>query len=409
MRKNIINSIYSILEYVIVAATILLNYSMFMRDTKYNFPESLLFLAFIAACFAFAFLRLATTKVRVLKSQLIGLFIVFVSSFLSVLVPGKNMILGIAQFTAPFTMCALFFCFSDDTKRFWNKFVNIMTIMAAVSLILYASGTVLGIISPTGVASFRYDGAYKTCNTYFHIQYEAQGIQGGELFGIRYRNTGFFIESPMYNVLLCFAMGAELSFRERARKAVVILLSITILTTIATTGIVFLIVIMIVRILISGGSRQVQTVKYMIFPLLALIAVYVMLMIVDSKQQSSSGSHSVSVRFDHAMAFLKMWLDKPLFGHGYRETETFYNYTNYDLGYSVGLPALLGKCGGVVFAVYLIPWIRNILQAFRKNKRELYFFVGTFPVLLLTAVVYQPIIFVIICFQLMNYSKETTI
>lgn len=399
--KLLINKIESLLEYLLLVIIIFGNYSMVERDTMYNISETTLSLVFCAICMLLMIIKLLQDFRKVKKANIYSVILILLISIGMVLIPRYNIDSGFFKWIIPIFACAVYFLTNKNTKIIWTKYVNVVLIFAIISLILYISGSMLHLISPTRVATFLYDQRYRTCNTYFGLQYESQAIQGTDFFSTVYRNCGIFIESPMYNIILCIAFAAELSFRKKPRKIPLVILVITILSTYSTTGVLFLVFILVLRVITAGKGRQVQTLKILILPLGLLLMFYFALSLIEAKTKSLGGSISYSVRYDHIIACLKMWIDKPLFGHGYGNTDAFYNYTKYQQGLSVGLPALLGRNGLLIFLTYFVPFLKRIIYSFRKSRKQLYFWVGTFFCFFMTASIYKTIFIFLLCSQLL--------
>ena len=398
-QQSIKTHIGAFFDYALALAIIASNYSMLGRDEFFLISEDTWEYLFYILCL----LRLVTGfKLKADKSKVFCVVLVFCVCLLATVIPGFNIIKGLVAFCAGMSIFALMVAICSNTKSIWIKFENIMLVIAVLSLFFYLFGTVLGILRPSGVAHFQYAGQIRTCNTYYRLFYEAQSLRGISYLGSNIRNCGIFIEAPMFNVLLCFAFIVEITYRKNIRKSVLVIFVLAILTTWTTTGYLFLIVMVAAKILQAKKGSIWNTAKLMSIPLIGLIAIYVILTILENKITSSaSGSASVSVRLDHMIAYLKMFISRPLFGYGYGNQAAFYELATYDQGYSVGLIAFLGRYGIFVFLLYIVPWLRMLLYSLRKG-RYLYYCMGSFVCLFLTAVVYQPIMYFVVCGQLME-------
>lgn len=406
LRLNIYKIIENVLGYSIVLVTIMGTYSMIERDQVYDISEILMTEILCLLCFLMSFFLLIKSYSKISKKNIRVFIFTTLISVGCVLIPGVRISAGIIKWVVPIIAFSCLFMLYKNTKRIWRIFGNVMILLASVSLILYLSGTVLHIINPTRTAVYLYNDAYRSCATYFGIQYEAQSVQGLNVLNIAYRNCGFFIEAPMFNILLCIAFAAELSFQDKPRSVALIILGVTIITTFSTTGILFLVLMAAIRIFIAGDAKKMHIVKILIVPILLLLLIYIFVITIENKTQTESGSGSYSVRMDHLIAFLKMWRDRPLFGYGFENTEDFYKYTQYKQGFSVGLPALLGRSGIFMFGIYILPWIKRVLYAVRFQKKELFFWIGTIFCLFMTAVTYKTIMILILCSQLFWKTEE---
>lgn len=399
MKLNVNRTVSTVLTYCIVFLVIMGNYSMLERDLVYGVSETAMAGLASFLCFVMAVLQLNNEKKRVLRRDTYTLAVVGIVTAASIIIPGINMSSALWKWLVPIVMFSCFFATGRDTPKIWVVFSNLMIVMATVSLLLYIFGTVLKIIPPSRVAYYTYFDAIRACNTYFGLQYEAQLVQGAGILA-PYRNCGFFIEAPMFNVLLCLAFAAECSFTSRPRKWVLIILALTIISTFTTTGIMFLAIMIAVRILAVDKSAQMKMLTILIAPLVIFLLIFAILTALEMKLQTASGSDSFTIRVDHLIAFLKMWMERPLFGGGFGNVQDFYKYARYDQGFSVGLPSLLGRSGIFMFALYLVPWFQRTKYSFKYKKKELYFWVGSIFCLFMTAITYKTIMVLIFTAQL---------
>lgn len=390
--------IVCLLEYFMIICMIFGSNSMLERDQRYNISVSIFYLAFSFMCMLLVFVN-GIKKIK--RIDLYKLLTVTGIAMLCIIVPHSDMSRGFIQWILPIFACSFYMIVNKNLTNTWRKYVNVMIVLSIESLFFYIGGTVLGIIKPTGRAYFMYDSVLKTCNSYYGIYYEAQKTQFFSVM-FNYRNCGMFIESPIYNALLCLALSAEISLNRFKRKWVILLLAITILSTWSTTGLLFLVTIIALRLYIGKNSLRKAESRLLIIPIILSVAIYAAITLINNKAQSLSGEASLGIRVDHFIAFLKMWLNRPLFGYSYSYLDTFFKYTKYQVGYSVGLPALLGRSGIFMFMVYAIPWGKNTYVAFKKTDSSLYYWIGSFVIFFMTAIVYEPIFIFSLSAQLLS-------
>lgn len=126
---------------------------------------------------------------------------------------------------------SLFFCFS-----------NMMVILACISLAMWLSCSILQIFPPTGLFPYEWAPNVNFIPTYWGIYFETQSVAPlGEWV---HRNSGIFNEGPMHNMPLCVAFCIEYFLRPVRSKVRLSILTITILTTLTTTGQLFLLLIL---------------------------------------------------------------------------------------------------------------------------------------------------------------------
>ncbi len=110
--------------------------------------------------------------------------------------------------------------------------------------------------------------------------------------GVITRNTGIFLEAPMYAYTLLCALYAELFISDEHRMPVIIILLITLVTTFSTTGIIF-------------GVLAVHTISFdAMLPyfssriVMVTIVAGVSLWVIKSALSSKTGSTSATLRND---------------------------------------------------------------------------------------------------------------
>lgn len=298
-------------------------------------------------------------------------------------------------FAAPIIAGMLYFVFEKDKNQLWFAFEDAVVILAAVSLVFYIGGTVLDIIPNTGIATFEW--AYtRTCRTFFSLYYEAQRIKGAS-FSLR--NCGIFPEAPMYNMVLCTALAVEMFLRPQRNNKRMWLLIVTIVTTLSSTGYLFV----ILSLLLDHGEKAFRThaltLRKLIYILMAAAGVVLLFALFNYRLTYQSGINSNAVRFDHIAACFKTWGQNIFTGCGYGNLNAVFENAVYEQGISIGLPYLLAT-GGIVLGTPVIGiYLFNAVLC-RKNRDFGQFAFETMIMLLyfLTAVTGTPLMGVFIAY-----------
>ena len=407
-QKISYNAISNVIIYLVVLMTIFINSSMITRDVRYNLPATLLYILLFGGCIIQTIIQLLRGGTAA-KKIYVEIFVICVVVILTAIsVTGNGVANGIVFIVVPMILFLLLFSNYDDMQCYWIAFSNIMVIVAIVSLLFYFLGSVFNIIKPSGIATFLYDGTYRTCKTYYGIQYEAQTAQTVTILG-RYRNCSFFIEAPMYCAMLLYALFSEIAFRTEIRKFNVIVLTVAIVTTLTTTGIIVIVALIIVRILTADSITRNSYIKIIAIPGLFLIGILVFEYVLQFKLSSSAGIGSYNVRLDHMIACLKMWLRRPFFGYGYDADDVFYGFTRYRQGMSIGLLDFLARFGVLSFFLYIIPWGVCVYITVKRKDKRIYYLVGSFITLFMTAIAERPIMLATIGTQVAMLVKFQTL
>ena len=267
------------------------------------------------------------------------------------------------------------------------KIPKIMTVIALISIFFYFFGSLTNIISSNGYMTVEWE-KIRTFPSYFGLHFNTQKIT---LFGTDIiRNTGIYPEAPMFSLNLTIALAIELFILDKKSKYRVIILALTVLTTLSTTGIILVSFMIITKYLLTNKKSKIYTViKIYMFPLVAICLIGVSLYFWNDKMQTSS----YESRTDDYRASYLAWKDHPIFGNGYNDTTAIVNYmTNYR-GVSNSFMVVLAEGGIYLFMLYLIPAIRIITYGIKyKNKNILIFTSIIIFLYITTTFQYRPIL-----------------
>lgn len=395
-----LGSIRTVFEYMLVFFIIVGNASMLLLDKAYNVPSGIIHFGVIAAAVIATVINFLKNKGMCRGNDILKAIVLLIIVVLSIGLPGINVVSGLISFAMPVFFLVIYCMTAQDSRAIWIKFANVMIVFAVVSLVLYLIGTVLGLIEPSRIAYYEW-GVERSCPTYFGIQYNSQRSDLGFISSLDYRNCGFFPEAPMYNILLCMATCVEYSFRKERRYWRIAVFVLTIITTMTTTGLIFLMFFFTATVLLADRGRQVFALKVLALPLLLVIAAFVGLAILESKSSSILGAGSLAVRFDHLNACTEAFLDYPFFGCGYANEAVIEKYMHYKQGISIGLPSLFAQSGLFAGVLYLVPAVFNIYKCFRCDRKQIVFWIGVLLCYILTAITYRYLMMFLMASQLM--------
>lgn len=271
---------------------------------------------------------------------------------------GRRMAL-VFSLLAVFPLLFEFLVISGRLGPFFRSFVNVVAVVAALSLVLWLLGPISGTLSPNCVIENHWTGTdyYVMTPGYYWLQYTPQtmGVANGMMAVVR--NTSFFAEAPMYSLVLTTAFVVEAFFTERPRRLVLVLLAVTVVTTISTAGIVAVLFAALFRLLLSsqGKSRQYKVLLTLAFLVLLAVVLAFSRQLIDTKLGSGSGS----IRLDDLQAGMRAWSNNYLLGNGFDSTDLVNTYKSAfranNMGFSNTLMDVLSKGGIVYLLVYLVP------------------------------------------------------
>ncbi|MBQ6230932.1 MAG: O-antigen ligase family protein [Eubacterium sp.] len=276
-----------------------------------------------------------------------------------------------------FLWMLLWILLHDDKRTIWNKYVNVVVFLAVMSLFFYVFGSILNII-PEYNSAKRIWGEWKPdiIRNFYYFYYESHYVRIGST--ILWRNVGCFAEGPMFNFALCSAFGAEMFIVHNERtgnrkidshtlKRTVLIVAI--LSTLSTTGLIFLCVVGAICTIRNADRFRVTRFLKRHLKLFVTIVFALLVVAVLSKLLSSNGRGSLNVRTDHLFASLEAFLRKPIMGCGWDNSKYIYKFMEHKQGLSVGLPSFLAYGGLLLSSIIFIPIMQDIceLEAEKKN------------------------------------------
>lgn len=287
-------------------------------------------------------------------------------------------------------------------QEIFRKYCNLMVVIALISLYFWIFGSQLNIIKPTGKFYAYWGNAYNY-PSYYNLYFERQTSLINKH---RYlRNMGIFCEGPMYSFCLVIAIASELFLIKgldnsyyRARSGSkrfsnffsfkTIILAITLITTLTTTGSIMLLFMLSLLFLINATkSSQLKLFKYLLVAIIFTFAFYFMYKIFASK----SISYSWKIRVDDYLSGFQAWKNSPIWGSGFGNMEIIQLYMSSfrksGLGFSNSIFVVLAEGGILLFSVYFIPILFCIINASRRSIKEIVAFVIIFSVEFVVAIV----------------------
>lgn len=251
------------------------------------------------------------------------------------------------------------------------RFSNVMVFIAVVSLIMWVLCSILQIIPATAIFPYEWAPGIDFISTYGGIYFETQTVVP---FGERiWRNTGIFNEGPMFNMVLCTAFIIEYFIRPIKSKPRLWILAITILTTLTTTGQLFLIG-MVLWILSKRIGRKYRVILLFIAPLFLYIGYRAAGEILENKMETG-GDGSMELRSDDITWCFEAGMEHPILGVGLilREGESLWN--GMTLGRSNSLFAVFARGGLYALALYVGSLLIIPFLYYRKYKDPRWFYV----------------------------------
>lgn len=264
-----------------------------------------------------------------------------------------------------------------------RSFVNCAVILAAISLVLWMAGPVMGVISTN--CSIENNWTYVDRASYnygyYHLQYV---VQTQNFLGISIvRNTGLFVEAPMYSYALCCALIVERLFRDNSRMLVTIILMITVGTTFASTGVICILGLILIDALRFARSKSgsTRTLLTLLFVIVFLFCAAIAFSVFDQKMNTRSGN----IRLDDFIAGFEAWIQSPITGYGLNHSDVVQRYMSAfrsnNMGFSNSLMNILVMGGAVLLIPFVVAFAGFLKQsAHMKLAGLLYAFLWTITI-----------------------------
>ena len=196
------------------------------------------------------------------------------------------------------------------------------------------------------------------------------------------RNTGIFVETPMYSLILILAISYYEFFIENQEKNSLLIraiLIITLLTTFSTTGYLLLIIIYLYKVfryLMRKNSRSLKnnSLKYIVI-VISIIAVALCAFLLVNRLRTSSGS----TRVDDYVASYKAWINSSIIkgvGFGNEDTIKLYmsDFRKDNQGLSNSLMVIIAEGGLYLLLIYFIPFLISSISFYKQKKYEYLYF-----------------------------------
>ena len=246
------------------------------------------------------------------------------------------------------------------------SYVNVIFIIAIISIFFWFFGSYLHLIHPTGkywsnwahYSVKRYN--YKP--SYFNVYFETQVLKG------IVRNSAIFAEAPMASLTFSIGLTLENLFGEQRahHNLKLIVLTFAILTTLSSTGYICIIINLVYLLLIKIHNTKYSS---LIIGMLLFIGIIVISGIFIEKLHSHSGS---SRSKDYRNAFLA-FKKYPIFGVGFGNGVKLKDGIG-KFGYSNSFGRIIGEGGIYISILYLLAFIRSFFLALEnKNLQRLFF------------------------------------
>lgn len=248
------------------------------------------------------------------------------------------------------------------------KYKNLVFLISVASFALWFMGCILKLKIPYHTIYTTWSGTkklrevksyYGICNMIGTIEILGQNIP---------KNASIFTEAPMASFNFCIALMTEFFFEKRSSKVKVLLLVLAIISTFSSTGLIFLMLLMISKYFVEKQRNGLKTfVKYLILPIMAILGTLATIEMFNAKMMVNSGV----IRLDDFAVCFQAWQSKKILGAGIGNDNYLVQFMGVWRTFNQGLsnsPGQILAHGGIWIAVVYIWVILYSLYKMLKAK-----------------------------------------
>ena len=308
------------------------------------------------------------------------------------------------QLMIVFMILLFYYQFYEKDNKIPTLFLyykDIIFVLAAISFVLWLSGSVLHILPPYSrtFTTWSSDGSEKRIINYYYLYFECQASSvDGVLANSFARNTSIFTEGPMASFHYSLAFLIEVLFAPNKKKYKIVLLFVSIVTSLSSTGWIVLVMFFFLMYMLRKAKSDFQKLlKIGMCVLLAIGALVAIILLVLIKSDTGSGK----LRVDDYIVCVKAWMDHPIFGIGIGNNVDLIQYMDFwRLAVGTGLsnsPGQILANGGLwIFTLYLYAIVRAVYLSIKNKDKNTFVFIALFSFMFLVTVLsYNYMIFYI--------------
>lgn len=262
----------------------------------------------------------------------------------------------------------------DINISIFTKFENMIIALSVISLffwILASIGIKPNVVSNMGWGGSNLENSHNVYG-YYYLDFITQGKVHLLFIHSIIRNSGIFVEAPIYSYVLCVALFVELFLKNNNKifNYKVIILLITIFSTTSSMGIMLGLCSILLRFEYVSSNQYYKLIALLIMGIIALI-IFKSLFLEKLDEQFNNGitnyDSSYFIRSDDIVSCLKAWKNHLLIGNGFGNITAIYKYMNPNrflpngnTGLSSGFFDILSD-GGLLFgSFYILPTLLSM-------------------------------------------------
>ncbi|MCT3602863.1 polymerization and export protein [Lactobacillus acidophilus] len=371
-----VNKLLNLLSYIIAIIIIFNCNTVYISSSNFTLIQKLQFPLLICVSWIYVFIRAKISHIYIDRSFILGIVVsVYLSLFLFFRTSNSTIFSNFKLIITFFTIFSLVWSEKSVThlSRILKAYVNIITVIAAVSIVFWVMGSWLHFINYSSSVMLTWGDPQRIIPSYYNLYFETQYINGIT------RNSAIFVEAPMaaLNFLIALSLNVLLEKQIKLNNIKNLIIIIAGILTMSTTMYVGIIILIVYRITRPTYKNKFVT---MLKPILFIIFVPILFLIVNrligGKLDTQSG---IDRKLDYVNAF-SAWSNHPLFGNGIdagvNEGLTRINGTLVaHYGFSSSFTKILGDGGFYLLILVLISVIASVNHAVKSKNWSMLTFV----------------------------------
>lgn len=319
-------------------------------------------------------------------------------------------------FRFPFLLISysLFCCAYSHRIDIINCYYNAFMVLCVLSTFMYILVEVLQIPIPYTITGFDWMPEF---NAYGYV-YFRMNILKPDVFGpiTIMRNCGFYTEPGLYSVFIVLNLYIYLFIRKKRNWFHLAVLLFALITTVSATG--WLAFLMMIAFKIMYSEKYSNAARNLVVGSIVLLAAVVIVYAVLLQKATYHVNSYTSRGFDLIQGF-KIFLQSPIWGWGYKNTDVYSNVAATFAGVyhegrvnSNGVMCVLYQMGLIGSMIYLIPaylYIKNHSERHTYERKRMIMFCFLLAFLIMCEPVqYDGIIIAILALFIANLRKTNT-
>lgn len=310
--NKVISIITKLLGYIIAMIMIINCNTIYITSYNFEILNKILFPILVISGVIYAICNIFKYKLKIDNTFLIGIgvagylciYILLSALFSSNLIGIRLILYFVIFFVLAWT--------EKDEKQLpaiLKAYINIMFLLAVISIFFWIFGSYFHFISPTGSTAITWGIPNRIVPSYYNVYFETQ------YSNIIAKNSSIFVEAPMaaLNFLISLSLNVLFLKKKKFQLIKTIIFFIAGLLTMSTAMYIGILILVIFKLFRKrSSSDKVQIIKYLLAVIIVPMIFLLILNLFNLKMDTTSGLDRKSDYFNA----ISVWLSHPFMGAG---------------------------------------------------------------------------------------------